>query len=69
MICNMCRTGADLLSRVQDLDPKYRDSEGYEVFRTDAIEVGKQLHHHCDGKYSCDCQHRDQLAEKSVQRK
>lgn len=66
MICKFCATGADVMSRVFELKPQYANQAGFEVFAADAIEVGKELHHHCLGKYACDCQHRTQEPGKNV---
>lgn len=59
MICKMCATGADVISRVYELAEK-NQGQGFELFKSDALEVGKEFHHHCSGKYACDCQHREQ---------
>lgn len=54
------------MSRIYELKPQYANQTGFEVFANDALEVGKEFHQHCSGKYSCDCQHRTQEPGKNT---
>jgi hypothetical protein len=52
MICNMCRTGADMISRGEEIIEEYK-GQPTEVSET-LMRYGPKLHLKCKG---CDCQH------------
>lgn len=69
MICKFCATGADMQSRAKDIDELANTDVYAKSYNTDSLSMyGVNMHKFCRGSTHCDCQHKDQLSGKYIQK-